>query len=727
VLVLGCWWRTPMASDVVLTPISYTTALGVYGPIRDVPTRTGDENLRILHTPAGEGQPRAVATAADRGCVELEQQMARSSSRSSTTQCDGEIDVACISSPARAPPQASRVVGDAVGLRVPIDAADAGDLHPRVPASLPKERDEDAEGATIRARNDGHDYIGGHDRNGDARGDHDQVGHAAASNGTHAEPSPTPSSTAMTEDSSGGVSRLESEEIEASTNAKQAGKLVQCFDLVINSIVDYWHRVLLDDFVMTIHSKGRDAAFASLQSSLAEILGPLNVRVKATYQNAHEPRPAVMEDAQERLAEVLSKLNACIINAEAVWLLAGSPRVPLRDGEGRGDPTPPSSTGGPPKLHSREGLSSASALGGECLGGGGQHAADCCPVGLVTPPVLRSEGKSDVMVRRDAISSAAETLASSWPLSEAPTTSRGASSDGVVTETDGVLKAADLSPRRNGMLPAPNRKLGNEVTVLNDAKAPAAETLASSWPSSEAPMTSRGASPGVVVIETDGVLMAANLSSRHNGTLPMPTQELRNDVPVLNNVTSAARETLPSSWAPPESCPTGWRASSGCALTETGVAFAAAGWSLQPNGALPASELAINGVVLNKAILAEAETLAAAVILSAPSTAAMATSRSVGLTVAAMQLEAASVGQRLNGATSTIDMPTIATTIDSAVAKSVWSGRPPGWSQARTASLGRIAALGVALARDGGTGSRRLELQRARGMPFANGRCRAAC
>ena len=177
--VLGCagaGGAQPMASDVTLIPTSHTTPLGGYGRILDVPTRTGDDNPRILLTPAGEEQPRAVAAAADRGCVELEQRMARSPSRSPTTQCDGEIDVACISLPARAPPQASRVVGDAEGPRVQADAADAGDLHPRVPASLPKEQDEDAEGATIRARNDGHDYIGGHDRNGDARGDHDQVG-----------------------------------------------------------------------------------------------------------------------------------------------------------------------------------------------------------------------------------------------------------------------------------------------------------------------------------------------------------------------------------------------------------------------------------------------------------------------------------------------------------------------------------------------------------------------
>ena len=152
----------------------------------------------------------------------------------------------------------------------------------------------------------------------------------------------------MTTDSKNGMGQLGSEEITANTSAKQAGKLVQCFNLVINAVADYWHRVLLDDFFMIIHGKGRDAAFASLQSSLAEILGPLNVRVKATYQTAHEPRPAVIEDAQERLAKVLSKLNACIINAEAVWLLAGSPRVQLRDGEGRGDPTPPSSTSAPP-------------------------------------------------------------------------------------------------------------------------------------------------------------------------------------------------------------------------------------------------------------------------------------------------------------------------------------------------------------------------------------------
>ena len=306
-------------------------------------------------------------------------------------------------------------------------------------------------------------------------------------------------------------------------------------------------------------------------------------------------------------------------------------------------------------------------------------------------------------------------------------TSRGASSGDVVIETAGVLMAANLSSRHNGTLPVPTQELENEVAVLSDATAPAAEALASPWAPFGPPTTSWGASSGDVVTETDGVLEAAHLSPRHNGTLPMPTQELRNDVPVLGNVTSAARETLPSPWAPPEPCPTVWRTSSGCALTETGVAFAAAGWSPQPNGTLPASELAINGVVLNKAIFAEAETLAAAVTLSAPSTAAMATSGSVGLTVAAMQLEAASVGQRPNGATSTFNTPTIATTIDSAVAKSVWSGRPPGWSKARMATLGRIAALGEALARDGGAGSRRRELQCARGMPFANRRCRAAC
>jgi hypothetical protein len=162
-------------------------------------------------------------------------------------------------------------------------------------------------------------------------------------------------------------------------------------------------------------------------------------------------------------------------------------------------------------------------------------------------------------------------------------------------------------------------------------------------------------------------------------------------------------------------------------LTETDVAFAAADSSFRPNGTLSASELAINGVVLDKAILAKAEALASALILIQPSTAAMMTSGSVGLTVAAIQLEAASVGQRLSNTTSIFDTPTIATTIDSAVAKSVWSGRPPGWSKARMASLGSVAALGGVLARDGDIGSRRRELQRARGMPFANGRRRAAC
>ena len=143
-----------------------------------------------------------------------------------------------------------------------------------------------------------------------------------------------------------------------------------------------------------------------------------------------------------------------------------------------------------------------------------------------------SEGESDVMVQSYAISSASETLASPCAPLGPSTPIRAASSGGVVTEDDPVLRAAELSSQLSGT--RPNQKLGNEVTVLDDAKAPAAETLAWSWPSSEAPTTSRRASSGRVVTETDGVLSAANLSPRHNGMLPVPTQELENDVARLH-------------------------------------------------------------------------------------------------------------------------------------------------------------------------------------------------